>query len=104
MGSYQEIQGYNRQNTVGFDAGIYAFIRWSDTQKLIVITNFSWLTASNFSLKIPSDIIQKWNLKDGFYTLTDQLYKKSSIQLQVLNGEGNVSISIAPSESFIYQL
>ena len=104
MGSYQEIQGFNRQNTVGFDAGIYAFIRWSETQKLIVITNFSWLTASNFSLKIPSDIIQKWNLKNGFYTLTDQLYKKSSIQLQVLNGEGNVSISIAPSESFIYQL
>ena len=104
MGSYQEIQGFNRQNTVGFDAGIYAFIRWSETQKLIVITNFSWLTASNFSLKIPSDIIQKWNLKDGFYTLTDQLYKKSSIQLQVLNGEGYVSISIAPSESFIYQL
>lgn len=104
MGSYQEIQGFNRQNTVGFDAGIYAFIRWSETQKLIVITNFSWLTASNFSLKIPSDIIQKWNLKNGFYTLTDQLYKKSSIQLQVLNGEGYVSISIAPSESFIYQL
>jgi hypothetical protein len=39
MGDFQEIQTVNRQSTVGFDAGIYAF-RWSDTQKLIVVTNF----------------------------------------------------------------
>jgi len=104
MGKYQEIQTVNRQTTQGYDSGIYAFTRWSDTQKLIVITNFSWLTASNFELKIPSDIIQKWNLKDGNYTLTDQLYNKSSVQLQVVNGEGKAQITIAPSESFIYQL
>ncbi|MDI5949680.1 alpha-amylase family protein [Flavobacterium yafengii] len=104
MGKYQEIQTVNRQSTQGYDPGIYAFTRWSATQKLIVVTNFSWLTASNFELKIPSEIIQKWNLKDGNYTLTDQLYNKSSVQLKVLNGEGKVQITIAPSESFIYQL
>ncbi len=104
MGKYQEIQTLNRQTTQGYDSGIYAFTRWSDTQKLIVVTNFSWLTTSNFELKIPLDIIQKWNLKDGNYTLTDQLYNKSSVQLKVLNGEGKVQITIAPSESFIYQL
>jgi glycosidase len=104
MGKYQEIQTVNRQSTQGYDPGIYAFTRWSDTQKLIVVTNFSWITTSNFELKIPSDIIQKWNLKDGNYTVTDQLYHKNSIQLQVLNGEGKAKITIAPSESFIYQL
>lgn len=104
MGKYQEIQTVNRQSTQGYDPGIYAFTRWSDTQKLIVVTNFSWITTSNFELKIPSDIIQKWNLKDGNYTVTDQLYHKSAIQLQVLNGEGKAKITIAPSESFIYQL
>ncbi len=104
MGKYQEIQTLNRQTTQGYDPGIYAFTRWSDTQKLIVVTNFSWLTTSNFELIIPSEIIQKWNLKDGNYTITDQLYNKSSVQLKVLNGEGKVQITIAPSESFIYQL
>lgn len=104
MGKYQEIQTVNRHTTQGYDSGIYAFTRWSDTQKLIVITNFSWLTTSNFELKIPSDVIQKWNLKDGNYTLTDQLYHKSSVDLKVFNGEGNAKITIAPSESFIYQL
>jgi glycosidase len=104
MGKFQEIQTLNRQTTQGYDPGIYAFTRWSDTQKLIVVTNFSWLTTSNFELKIPSDIIQKWNLKDGNYTAADQLYHENSIQLQVLNGEGKAQITIAPSESFIYQL
>ncbi|MDI5895006.1 alpha-amylase family protein [Flavobacterium algoritolerans] len=104
MGKYKEIQTLNRQTTQAYDPGIYAFTRWSDTQKLVVVTNFSWLTTSNFELKIPSDIIQKWNLKDGNYTLTDQLYNKSSVQLKVLNGEGKLQITIAPSESFIYQL
>ena len=104
MGKYQEIQTLNRQTTQGYDPGIYAFTRWSDTQKLIVVTNFSWLATSTFELKIPSEIIQKWNLNDGNYTITDQLYHKSSVQLQVLNGEGKVQITIAPSESFIYEL
>ncbi|MFH6971630.1 alpha-amylase family protein [Flavobacterium petrolei] len=104
MGKYQEIQTLNRQTTQGYDPGIYAFTRWSDTQKLIIVTNFSWLTTSNFELKIPSDIIQKWKLKDGNYTVTDQLYHKSAVQLQVLNGEGKAQITIAPSDSFIYQL
>ncbi|MBP2282525.1 glycosidase [Flavobacterium sp. CG_23.5] len=104
MGKYQEIQTVNRQVTKGYSPGIYSFVRWSDSQKLLVVTNFSWLTTSNFELKIPSDIIKKWNLKDGNYILTDQLYKKSSIRLQVQNGEGKAQITIAPSESFIYQL
>ena len=104
MGEYQEIQTVNRQTTQGYDPGIYAFTRWSDTQQLVIVTNFSWISTSNFELKIPSEIIRKWNLKDGNYTVTDQLYNKSSVQLQVLNGEGKAQITIAPSESFIYQL
>jgi glycosidase len=104
MGKFQEIQTINRQSTQGYDEGIYSYTRWSDSQKLIIVTNFSWLATSNFELKIPADIIQKWNLKDGNYTITDQLYQKSSVQLRVENGEGKVQISIAPSESFIYQL
>ena len=103
MGKFQEIQTVNREVTKGYDSGIYAFTRWSDVQKLLIVVNFSWQTTSTFELKIPSDIIQKWNLKDGTYKVTDQLYHKNSIQVQVLNGEGKAQITIAPSESFIYQ-
>ena len=104
MGEIQEIQSINRQSTPGYDAGIYSFVRWSETQKLIVVTNFSDASTSTFELRIPSDIIQKWDLKDGNYNVTDQLYKTSKVALQVVNGEGKMQITIAPLESFIYQL
>jgi glycosidase len=105
MGQFQDLQEVNRQAALGYDPNhVYSFVRWSDTQKLIVITNFSSELVNSFELKIPADIIGKWNLKDGSYTIKDQLYEKSTIQLQVVNGEGKASISIAPLESFIYQL
>ena len=104
MGQYQEIHGLNRYATEGYFPEVYSYVRWSDTEKLIIIANFSSEHTSHFELKIPKNIIQKWNLKDGNYTITDQLYEKSSLQLQVINGEGKVQITIAPSESFIYKL
>ena len=104
MGKFQEIQSSNRNITPGYDIAIYSYVRWSDIQKLIVVTNFYWLATSNFELRIPADIVQKWGLKDGTYTITDQLYHESSIPLRVENGEGKVQITIGPSESFIYSL
>jgi glycosidase len=104
MGEFQEIQRINRQSTPGYDAGIYSFVRWSENQKLIVLTNFSDVSTSTFELRIPSDIIQKWGLKEGNYALADQLYKTSKVELQVVNGEGKIQIKMAPLESFIYQL
>jgi len=104
MGNFQEIQTANRNITPGYDIAIYAYTRWSDTQKLIIVTNFYSLASSNFELRIPADIIQKWKLKDGTYTITDQLYHKKTTQLRVENGEGKAQISIGTSESFIFQL
>ncbi len=104
MGSFQEIQSVNRQNNAGYDESIYSYVRWSEKQKLIVVVNFSSEKTSEFDLKLPSDIISKWNLKDGEYQLTDQLYQKNSVQLKVNNGEGVLKVKIAPSESFIYEL
>ena len=104
MGSFEEIQSVNRQNNQGYDELLYSYVRWSESQKLVVVVNFSSEKASEFDLKIPLDIISKWNLKDGEYKLTDQLYQNNSVSLKVNNGEGVLRVKIAPSESFIYEL
>lgn len=104
MGSYQEIQSVNRQNIPGYDELIYSYVRWSENQKLIIAANFSSEKTSVFNLKIPTDVILKWDLKDGEYVLTDQLYSNKKNVLVVKNGEGTVIVEIAPSESFIYQV
>ena len=104
MGNFQEIQSANRLNNPGYDELIYSFVRWSDNQKLIIVVNFSSEKTSEFNLKIPSDIVSKWNLREGVYQLTDQLYQKNSAQLEISNGEGIVKVKVLPSESFIYEL
>jgi glycosidase len=103
MGEFQEIQSANRDKTEGYDAGIYSYVRWSANEKLIVVANFSSLTNSNFDLKIPSDVIAKWNLKEGNYTIKDELYG-STATLKIENGVGTIKIEIKPSESFVFKL
>jgi glycosidase len=104
MGKFKEIQTANRDKTQGYDSGIYSFVRWSNNQKLIVVTNFSWLTKSTFELKIPAEILESWNTKNGNYKIADQLYGKNKTELKVVNGEGFVKITIEPSESLIFEV
>nr|WP_315224336.1 alpha-amylase family protein [uncultured Flavobacterium sp.] len=104
MGSFYEMQTANRFKTVGYDDFVYSYARWSESQKLIVVTNFSGTVTSEFELKIPSELISKWSLKDGDYQLKDQLYYTNTIQMKVQNGEGLAKVKILPSESFIYEL
>lgn len=104
MGDFGEIQTVNRKETKGFDAKIYAFTRWSADERLVVVTNFSDTKTSTFNLEIPANILKKWELKDGNYPLIDQLYNQSKTILVVKNGVGNLAITIAPLESFIYKL
>jgi 1,4-alpha-glucan branching enzyme len=103
MGKFKEIQSANRDKADGYDANIYSFVRYSTTEKLIVVANFSSEKESHFDLKIPADVIATWKLKDGTYPLKDQLYG-SATTLKVENGVGVVRISIGKSESFVFKL
>ncbi len=103
MGKFNEIQSSNRNLTDGFDSGIYSYVRYSQNEKLIIVTNFSWLTTSTFNLKIPSQIISTWKLEDGNYKIEDQLFGSKNI-LKVENGVGFINIKISPSDNFIYKI
>lgn len=124
MGKFHELQSYNRNppanestaatamtqnpNTdvknSNYREGIYSFVRWSDTQKLIIVNNFSWVNAAKFDLFIPNEVIAAWKLKDGTYNLKEQLYAKAQGKLIVKDGIGSVSIGIDTSESLIFSL
>ena len=103
-GKFQQIQSANRNITTGYEPGIYSFVRWSEKQKLVIVTNFSWVTTSSFELKIPSDVIQQWNLANGVYEVTDAIYKKKTAVLNVRNGEGTIAVVLEPSESLVLEL
>lgn len=103
MGQFQEIQGVNRHETANYDEKIYSYVRWSDAEKLIVVANFSKDRNYAFDLKIPADVVAKWQLQDGAYPVKDQLYGSTST-LKVTNGVGVLQVSIKGTESFIFKL
>ena len=104
MGKYQEIQTVNRNETKEYDPGLYSFVRWDNKEKLIIIANCSWVTTSHVDLIVPEDVIEKWNLNDGDYKVTDQLYNHETSTLEVKGGRGIIKVKIKPSESFIFKL
>jgi glycosidase len=103
MGQFQEIQSYNRKETSNYPENAYSFLRWSTDEKLIIIANISQTRTAVFELKIPSECIKKWNLKDGNYAITDQLYGAKST-LKVEKGEGFISMGMRGNESFVFKL
>lgn len=102
-GDYKAIQSANRANAE-YPQEVFSFVRWSGKQKLLVICNFSASKSSFFNLVIPSDVVKEMGLANGSYIIRDQLYGKSTLKLGVDNGVGHVAITIAPSESLIYQI
>lgn len=101
MGEFEEIQTFNRQNPA-YPETAYVFARWSDKEKLIVISNLS-SNNHDFDLKVPADLLAKWNLGDGVYILQDQLSDHSA-KLNVSKGEGKIKIHLGSSGSYIFRL
>jgi glycosidase len=104
MGNYEEIHSYNRANTENYNHRIFSFVRWSDLEKLIIVSNFDAKQTYEFELKLPKNIIQEWNLKDGKYKMTDQIYNQYSNELIVKDGIGSIKLKIDPLASYILNL
>lgn len=101
MGEYKEIHYYNKEHTENYDHRVFSYARWVENEKLIVISNFDSEKRYAFDLRIPKEIILDWKLKNGNYKLVDGLYG-SEKPLLVQNGEGYISVSLHPLESFIF--
>ena len=104
MGNYQDIHQYNREKTLNYNTKVLSFVRWSENEKLIIVSNFDANDHHRFVLEIPSDIIKKWNLNDGDYDTLDQLYNKESFKLNVIEGKGFITLKLSPLESFILKV
>lgn len=104
MGNYKDIHKYNRDNTANYSSKILSFVRWSENEKLIIVSNFDDQKEFEFNLEVPASIIKKWNLKDGDYVVKDQLYLEKSFGLKVKEGRGTIDLQINPLESYILKL
>tara|TARA_R110002050_G_scaffold110363_1_gene222437 strand:- start:11528 stop:13417 length:1890 start_codon:yes stop_codon:yes gene_type:complete len=104
VGAYQDIHLYNREHTKNYNDKVLSFVRWSDEEKLIVISNFDSESGFRFNLKIPKKIMKTWNLSNETYVVKDQLYNQFSSKLKIYKGVGYIEMSLKPLESFILKV
>ncbi len=104
MGKYQEIHFYNKENTNGYDHRVLSYVRWSDDENLIIVSNFDENKNYAFDLKIPKDVISEWGLTDGSHKLEEELYGQMKITIVVEEGIGHLDLKLKPLESFIFNL
>ncbi|TNJ45204.1 alpha amylase C-terminal domain-containing protein [Tamlana fucoidanivorans] len=104
MGNYADIQLFNEHYTEWYNDKVLSFVRWSEDEKLIIISNFDTHDTFGFELGLPEEIVQEWQLTDGKYVLKDQLYKTYTSTLKVTGNQARVRIDIKPLESFILKL
>ena len=104
MGEYQDIHQFNRENTEWYNDKVLSFVRWNNNEKLIIVSNFNAEHTYGFDLSLPAEILEKWNLKNGEYSLEDQLYKEYATTLVVKNKQAKFRVDVQPLESFILKI
>ncbi len=104
MGEYRDIHRHNREQTQGYDHRVFSFVRWSASEKLVIVSNFDGEKNYEFNLNIPADVIAAWGLADGEYELAEQLYGEKNASLKVADGKGEAQMRLAPLESVIWKV
>ena len=104
MGAYKEIHMFNREHTENYDHRVFSFVRWSDDEKLIIVSNFDDNKSYEFDLKVPKEVIDDWGLEKGSVKVFDLLYEKISTELILDNGMGVVKVTLDPLESLILKV
>lgn len=103
-GNYQDIHQFNREHTEWYNDKVLSFVRWSDAEQLIIVSNFSDTDAFGFELQLPENLINQLHLTKSNYEVKDQLYNVYRSSLKVNKTSASVRIDIKPLESFILKI
>ncbi len=102
-GKYLQLHSANLAANSAYSEQQLAFARWSEQQKLLVVSNFNSDNNISFNLILPAELISQWQLADGQYLLRDTL-SAAEYQLQVSDSTGTVALQLAPLASVILEL
>lgn len=104
LGSYRSLHDINRKALSTYNHQQFAFARWQEQDKLVVISNFDSKSSYQYNLKLPSDLVNEWQLTAGEYPLVDLLYGSSNTLTVHRDNSATIKINISPLSSFVFQL
>lgn len=104
MGAYREIHYFNKDRNPAYDHRIFSFVRWSEEEQLVIVSNFDSEKYYDLELLIPSEIIEEWGFDQENYKLEDQLSEGNTFTLRIENEEGKIDMTLAPLQSLILKV
>jgi len=112
-GKFYDLQYINRFNqSEGFDERyVYAFLRYTEKEQLLIICNFSVDISFDVYVKIPSEALELMTIENKNDFIFEELLEKE-IKLTVNNiflsdvksKTGGVAFKLMPSAAFIFQI
>ena len=104
VGAFRNIHQYNRAHTPYYNDKVYSFVRETVQEKWLVIANFSRRDGFGFELQIPPELLSTWDLPDGTYPLTDELYGEVQTHFHRTDSYGHMRVDIAPLQTLFFKL
>ena len=114
-GAFYDLYPHNRAHTEGFNDQVYAFLRFTDEQKLLIVTNLDAQHEQRFALKIPRTAWQAMGLsEEDTYTLQDVFQSDDSLpneeltvqgsEVVVSEGDQGVPLELDPLQSAVFTI
>ena len=109
-GSFYDLYPHNYAHTEGFTPQTYAFLRFTDEQKLLVVTNLDAKHEQHFALKIPRTALKAMGLsEEGTYELQDIFQSDISLtfpanEVTISEDDQGIPLILAPLQSLVFTI
>jgi|TARA_Y100000592_G_C5452388_1_gene309476 hypothetical protein len=104
MGEYMELHSFNRSQNPAYTNKAFAFARWDESQKLIVVTNFDEFQSVKTTLKLSPELLKAWNLKAGEREIKEVMFGKKKTTLRVTDTGAEIDLDFGPWESAVFEV
>lgn len=99
MGKLIDLHLYNQKQGNGYPQKLYAYLRFTEKEKLLVVVNFGGETFEDINVRIPSDAMEVMGLKEWDYGFVTGFSagintNASKIKLNMSQGDGTVGLNL----------
>ncbi len=104
MGEYLELHTLNRSQNPAYTNKAFAFARWDESQKLIVVTNYDEFQSVKTTLKLSPELLKAWKLEKGEREIQEVMFGKKKTKLRVTESGAEIDLDFGPWESAVFEV
>lgn len=104
MGEYMDLHAFNRSINPDYTDKAFAYARWDEDQRIIVVTNFHDSDSIKTTLRLSPELLQEWNLEKGEKEIQELMFGKKNTMLRVTEEGAEIDLNFGPWESAVFEV